>query len=390
MGLTSGFEELFEDAPCGFLVTDADGVIRRANRTFLTMTGRRAEDLVGRVRLQELLVVGDRIFYETHFAPLLALQSSAHEIAVDFRGAAGDRLPVLLNAVMKGEPPGPREIWVCVFAATDRRGYERELLLARQRAEQSEKEARELAGVLQASFVPPTLPQIDGIELAGVYAPAGLGEEVGGDFYDMYETRDGWALVIGDVSGKGVAAAVVTSLARYTLRAAPARETSPSAALASLHRAVVKERTDRFVTAVYAQVSPSPGGGCLLTLSLGGHPQPVHLTEKGPSRIGNPGTLLGMLRKLRLSDVTVEVLPGESVVFFTDGVVEARRDDELFGDERLERVLAASRDESASDMAGRLLHEVSAFQSGVLSDDVAIVALKVPETPEAPQESTAQ
>ncbi|MEV0198715.1 SpoIIE family protein phosphatase [Nonomuraea sp. NPDC050691] len=381
MDLTGGFEELFEDAPCGFLVTDADGAIRRANRTFLAMTGHRAEDLVGRARVQDLLAVGDRIFYETHFAPLLALQSSAREIAVDLRRAAGGRLPVLLNAVMKDEPTGPREIWICVFAATDRRSYERELLLARQRAEQSEKEARDLAGILQASFIPPSLPRIDGLDLAGVYRPAGLGDEVGGDFYDMYETRDGWALVIGDVSGKGAEAAVVTSLARYTLRAAPAREPAPSGILASLHHAVVRERTDRFVTVAYAQVALAPGGGCLLTLSLGGHPQPVHLTGAGASRVGLHGTLLGMLRRLKLSDVTVEVRPGESVVFFTDGVIEGRRDSELFGEDRLERVLLEARDESASGIADRLLQEVSAFQSGVLSDDVAIVVLKVPAGP---------
>ncbi|MBN6055901.1 SpoIIE family protein phosphatase, partial [Nonomuraea sp. RK-328] len=381
--LTSGFEELFEDAPCGFLVTDAGGVIRRANRTFLAMTGHRAEDLVGRTRVQDLLAVGDRIFYETHFAPLLALQSAAREIAVDFRRTAGGRLPALLNAVMKGEPGGPREIWICVFAATDRRGYERELLLARQRAEHSEKEARELAGILQASFIPPGLPRIDGLDLAGVYRPAGLGDEVGGDFYDMYETRDGWALVIGDVSGKGAEAAVVTSLARYTLRAAP--EPAPSAVLASLHHAVVRERTDRFVTVAYAQVSLAPGGGCLLTLSLGGHPQPVHLTGTGTSRVGRPGTLLGMLRRLKLSDVTVEVRPGESVVFFTDGVIEGRRNGELFGEDRMERVLLEARDESASGIADRLLQEVSAFQSGVLADDVAIVVLKVPASLDVPR-----
>ncbi|MFG3437940.1 PP2C family protein-serine/threonine phosphatase [Nonomuraea sp. NPDC047897] len=370
MDLTGEFEELFEDAPCGFLVTGSDGTLRRANRTFCELTGHRAEDLVGRVRVQDLLVVGDRIFYETHFAPLLALQSTAREIAVDFRRPAGGRLPALLNAVTKGDA-----VWICVFAATDRRGYERELLRARQEAEQSRQEAHELARVLQTSFVPPAMPDIAGIDLAGVYRPAGRGDEVGGDFYDVYETAGGWAVVLGDVEGKGVQAAVVTSLARYTLRAASARANTPSALLAVLNQAVIDQRSERFLTAVQAQVAIS-ADGCRVTLALGGHPPPVHLTPSGPRRIGVPGTLLGVLPKPHLVDAAVDVLPGEAVVFYTDGVIEAQRGRELFGERRMERVLLAAREENAAGIAARLVAEVSAFQSDVLSDDVAVVVVK--------------
>ncbi|MGW7484395.1 PP2C family protein-serine/threonine phosphatase [Nonomuraea muscovyensis] len=371
MDVTGGFEELFEDAPCGFLVAASDGTLRRVNHTFCELTGHRAEDLVGRARVQDLLVVGDRIYYETHFAPLLALQSTVREIAVDFRRAAGGRLPALLNAVTKGDA-----VWICVFAATDRRGYERELLRARQRAEQSEKEAHELARVLQASFVPPAMPDIDGVDLAGVYRPAGRGEEVGGDFYDVYETAGGWAVVLGDVEGKGVQAAVVTSLARYTLRAASARDSAPSALLSALNEAVIDRGAERFLTAVYAHLAITPGGGCRLTLALGGHPPPVLLTSSGLSRIGSPGTLLGVLRVPQLCDVTVDVHPGEAVVLYTDGVIEGQRDRELFGERRMEEALLAARGEDAAGIAAALLDEVAAFQSGMLSDDVAVVVLK--------------
>ncbi|MFI7438561.1 PP2C family protein-serine/threonine phosphatase [Nonomuraea indica] len=370
MDVTGEFEELFEDAPCGFLVTGSDGTLRRVNRTFVELTGHRAEDLVGRVRVQELLVVGDRIFYETHFAPLLALQSSAREIAVDFRRAAGGRLPVLLNAVVKGE-----EVWICVFAATDRRGYERELLRARQQAEQARREAHELARVLQTSFIPPAMPAIAGIDVAGVYRPAGRGEEVGGDFYDVYETAGGWAVVLGDVEGKGAQAAVVTSLARYSLRAASAHGSTPSAVLSALNRAVIDRGSERFLTAVHAQLTISPGG-CRVTLALGGHPQPVHLTPSGSRRLGVPGTLLGILPVPHLVDVTVDVRPGEAVVFYTDGVTDAQRGRELFGERRMERALLAARDEDAAGIAERLVGEVSAFQSDVLADDVAVVVVK--------------
>ncbi|ACZ83642.1 PP2C family protein-serine/threonine phosphatase [Streptosporangium roseum] len=374
-------EDLYEDAPCGYLSTRGDGMIIKVNRTMLALTGYRRQELVGRIRIHDLLAVGDRILYETHFAPLLALQAGVKEIAVDLRRADGSRVPVLLNAVMKEQTPArPEEIWIGVVAASDRRGYERELLQARQRAEESQRRAVELARTLQESFIPPELPRVPGMDVAGMYRPAGQGDEVGGDFYDMYEIVDGWALTLGDVCGKGVQAAVVTSLARYTLRAAPLRESRPSAILATLNEVLVNERTDRFLTAVYAQVHRDARDRFRLTLALGGHPPAFHLSKEGRvSMIGHPGTVLGILDSVELHDVTVDLAPGDVVVFYTDGVVEGRGRTGFFGEERMRQVLSASRDADAADIAGHLMDEVVAFQSGMPSDDIAIVVLKIPD-----------
>ncbi|MFD8562547.1 PP2C family protein-serine/threonine phosphatase [Streptosporangium canum] len=374
-------EDLYEDAPCGYLSTRGDGMIIRVNRTMLALTGYHRRDLVGRIRIHDLLAVGDRILYETHFAPLLALQAGVKEIAVDLRCADGSRLPVLLNAVMKEQTPTrPEEIWIGVVAASDRRGYERELLLARQRAEESQRRAVELARTLQESFIPPALPRVPGMDVAGMYRPAGRGDEVGGDFYDMHEVVDGWALALGDVCGKGVQAAVVTSLARYAVRAAPLRDSRPSAILANLNEALLKERTDRFLTAVYAQIQQDAQDRFRLTLSLGGHPPAVHLSKEGLiSMIGHPGTVLGILESVELHDVTVDLAPGDVVVFYTDGVVEGRGRTGFFGEERMGRALSAARDADAAGIAGHLMDEVVAFQSGMPSDDIAIVVLKIPE-----------
>ncbi|MFZ1881815.1 MAG: ATP-binding protein [Gaiellaceae bacterium] len=129
-------EELYEDAPCGYLSTALDGTIRRANRTFLAWSGYHSDDLVGRRRLYDLLPPGAKIYYETHYAPLLQMQGSVREIALEIVCADGRRLPVLVNAVVKHDPGGrPHVVRVTVFDATERREYERALLEARSEAE---------------------------------------------------------------------------------------------------------------------------------------------------------------------------------------------------------------------------------------------------------------
>jgi PAS domain S-box-containing protein len=137
-------EELYEDAPCGYLTTRADGLIVRANRTFLDWLGYERDALVGRVRFQELLTVPGRMFYETQYAPLLRLQGSVKEVAFDLRCAGGGTLPATVNSVERADGSGHPLIRTTLFDATDRRTYERELLLARRREEQ-------LAAVVRAS-----------------------------------------------------------------------------------------------------------------------------------------------------------------------------------------------------------------------------------------------
>ncbi len=133
-------EDLYENAPCGYVSALPDGTILKVNQTFLTWTGHRREDLVGRKRFQDLLTAGGRIFHETHYAPLLRMQGEVREIAVEVICATGGRLPVLINSVLKRDGAGkPLLTRTTVFNATDRKEYERELLRARQRAEQADK-----------------------------------------------------------------------------------------------------------------------------------------------------------------------------------------------------------------------------------------------------------
>ena len=133
-------EDLYENAPCGYVSALPDGLIVKVNQTFLTWTGHRREDLVGRKRFQDLFTAGGRIFHETHYAPLLRMQGEVREIAVEIVCATGGRLPVLINSVLRKDAAGkPLLTRTTVFNATDRKEYERELLRARQRAEQADQ-----------------------------------------------------------------------------------------------------------------------------------------------------------------------------------------------------------------------------------------------------------
>jgi PAS domain S-box-containing protein len=134
-------DELYEHAPCALLSTRPDGTVIRANQTFLDWIGQQPEGIVGRVRLQALLTVGSRMYYETHYAPLLQIQGFVHEIALEMRRANGSVCPVVASARQVLDAHGAVIAHrVALFDSTDRRRYERELLEERRRAEQAAKE----------------------------------------------------------------------------------------------------------------------------------------------------------------------------------------------------------------------------------------------------------
>jgi serine/threonine-protein kinase RsbW len=163
-------DEVYDNAPCGYLSTLPDGTIVKVNKTFLDWTGYDRADLIGRKRFRDLLSAGGRIYHETHYAPLLRLQSEVHEVALDVVCTDGRRLPALVNSVLGRDEHGePRVIRTTVFNATERRRYERELLLARRSAEASERRVRVLQEIVAQLAAAPT--EIEVAE-AMVEAPA--------------------------------------------------------------------------------------------------------------------------------------------------------------------------------------------------------------------------
>ncbi|MDQ1397551.1 MAG: phosphoserine phosphatase RsbU/P [Acidimicrobiaceae bacterium] len=375
---------LYERAPCGYLSTAPDGTIIKVNQTFLTLTGYARADLVGRRRFAELLTAGGRIYHETHYAPMLQMQGVAREIALDLVRADRSRLPVLVNSVLERDDVGaPLVVRTAVFDATDRRLYERELVRAKERAEASEARAIALARTLQQTFVPPTPPHIPGLEIAAEYRPAGNGDEVGGDFYDIFEIApDDWAVAIGDVCGKGVEAAAVTALARHTIRAAAVHQRQPSAILGTLNEVLLHHGSERFCTVVLVRLRRS-GPSWKATVSCGGHPLPLLChPDRIPVSIGDFGSLLGVVADPVLSDADTVLEPGGSLLLYTDGVTEGRDGAEFFGDDRLAEAAGRHRG-SVTSLAHGLVEEVLRFQGGFPRDDIAVVAVS-PSPPSPP------
>jgi len=239
-----------------------------------------------------------------------------------------------------------------------------------------------IARTLQQSLLPVELPDIPGIEAAARFRPTGEGNEVGGDFYDVFETGShGWTIVMGDVCGKGPDAAAVTALARYTLRAAAMREILPSRSLAVLNEALLRQRDDRrFCTVAYAYLEKLDEGA-RVGISSGGHPLPLLLrADGGVEPVGAPGTLLGVVPDPNLEDRAVTLAPGDSLVFYTDGVIEHRVNaNGVLDERRLEELVATCAGRDPDTIATRVEEAAVLSQDGRPKDDIAVLVLRVAE-----------
>ena len=373
------FEALFDQAPCGLLVTDRTGTVVLANQTLLGWLGYEADEVVGRRRLTDLLTGGGRIYHETHYRPALQLHGEVHEVALELVGRDGERLSVLLNSVV--DPAGADDglVRTAVFKATERRSYEAEILHQRKRAEASEQRAVVTAQTLQRMLIPPPPPAIEGLEIGAAYRPAGDGSMVGGDFYDIFEFESAdWLIAIGDVCGKGVDAAVVAGLARFSLRAAAVRSRRLDEVLAGVNDALLGADTDdRFCTVLLTRFTRATGSW-QAAVACGGHPLPL-LVRSGepPAKVGRPGGLVGVFADPGYHHVDVPLEPDDLLVMYTDGVTEARRDGELYGDARLLDLVAAVRDDKPAEIAAGIVDDVLRFQDGFAADDVAVVIARI-------------
>lgn len=237
-----------------------------------------------------------------------------------------------------------------------------------------------IARTLQQSLLPPKLPAVPGIALAARYRPAGMGNEVGGDFYDIFQTASNvWTIVIGDVCGKGAEAAALTGLARHTLRAAAIRQSRPTRILATLNQALLDQASgQRFCTVCCARIKRT-SDGVRVTVSSGGHPLPLLLRADGTlQRLGASGTLLGVFPDPDLTDESLDLSPGDAVIFYTDGVTEERAAGVVFSEARLESIVRSCAGVGASVIAERIERAVLDFQPDPAKDDVAVLVLQVP------------
>ncbi|MYU24939.1 SpoIIE family protein phosphatase [Streptomyces sp. SID8352] len=235
---------------------------------------------------------------------------------------------------------------------------------------------------LQRSLLPPELPLIDGVEVEVIYRAAGEGNEVGGDFYDLFPiSDDAYGFAIGDVCGTGPNAAAVTGLARHALRLLAREGLSGPAVLERLNSAILDEGArSRFLTLLYGELRPLAGGGAELKVVCAGHPLPLRLRQDGTVQpAAEPQPLLGVIEDLELYEETVTLDPGDVLLCVTDGVTERREGTRMLGDDGLADVLTTCTGLTAGAVAARIMRAVERFASDAPSDDMAILAMRVPE-----------
>ena len=293
----------------------------------------------------------------------------------EFWHVDGSRVPVLVGGGALTTDPF---LWIMfVVDLRARRSAEAAAQLANERLVELLEEQRRIADVLQASLLPTTLPSIEGVELHAEHWPEASGQRVGGDFYDVFPIPDDrWGVLIGDVCGKGVEAAAVTATARHTARAAAMHLRAPDAVLQWVHEAVLAHPLDTFCTVAFAVIETTPGDGVSIEVCLGGHPAGIVChADRSVERLGAPGTLLGIVPPA-LSTTTHRLLPGDVVLFYTDGVTDAPGDEAMSEDE-LSAWLCEYRDLSPEQIGHALRHELARRRPNGLRDDVASVIMRV-------------
>jgi PAS domain S-box-containing protein len=316
-------DDLFENAPCGYVATDARGRIVRANRRFGELTGLTRGELEDQRRLPDLLSPGGRIYYETHLVPLLRLRGSVDEIALELVRRDGSRLPVLVNAsTLAGRDGQFSAMRFTIFAAQDRRRYEQELLNA-QRHEHA------VALDLQQSLLAGALPSRPGLELDVSYQASEAGVDVGGDWYDAFWRDDDQrilTLAVGDVVGRGLHAATTMGQLRSAARALAGTGIGPARVLGELDRFVRRHGVGQMTTLVYAELDLESRS---LTYACAGHPPPLLVAPSAPPMFLRDGRSMPLDTRMDGDDQRQEarltLVPGTALLLYTDGLVERRQ-----------------------------------------------------------------
>ncbi|MGH2950418.1 MAG: PP2C family protein-serine/threonine phosphatase, partial [Solirubrobacterales bacterium] len=294
---------------------------------------------------------------------------------------AGVAIPLTESDIgpFAGNSPDDRLLLAQAFIGT---GALTTLVLAaviteRQRIEQT---VEQIADTLQESLLPSRLPEIPGIELALDFRPAGERHIVGGDFYDVFATEDrGWAVVVGDVLGKGAPAAATTALARYTLRAVAVHEQRPSEVLRELNDAIRRQSPDQSCTVAYSRLELNGSSGARVTLATGGHPFPLVLRADGTVEpIGSPAPMLGIETEPRFRDQVAELAPGDALVLYTDGLTDAYAPGRIVSPDELASALRSCAGRDAKQIVSAVGHAILDPAAAEPRDDILLLVLRVP------------
>jgi serine phosphatase RsbU (regulator of sigma subunit) len=242
-----------------------------------------------------------------------------------------------------------------------------------------------VAEALQGSLLPARLPEVPGFELSAAYIPAGENLEVSGDFYDVFPVQDGWwAVVVGDVCGKGQEAAAMTAAARHAIRAIAHWNPDPVDVLAKANEVILAgDYEDRFITVklAYLRRDGDHGRGegrWAGVLASSGHPGPAVVRPDGQVEVMAGGGLpLGLFPDTEPERETIELGPGDQLFFYSDGVTEARSPDQRYFEDYLAGSLAGTAGRPAPQTVRTIQDLVSRFSQDNLRDDMTILVARV-------------
>ena len=362
---------ILEVVQAAVIVSDLNGTLLYANPFSERMYGRPVGAMVGSSAIE---LAGVEVSPDNGLEILRALlDGRAWE--GDYEVQRPDGSVIVAHAVDSGLFDDEGNLTAVVSVVTDVSEERRSLdQLSRLFSERDQ-----VATSLQAALLPPSLPEVPGFKLAARYRAAGEGIDVGGDFYDVFSIgEDAWAAVIGDVSGRGHDAAAVTGLVRYALRASAHQARRPAAMLEVANAVLCESQgplAERFCTVTCAVVRP--GVPTTFDVASAGHPPPLVLRSDGSiEELDCQGVALGLVTTPDLRSIQTTVQPGEAVVFYTDGLSEARdHEGRLFGEVGLHDALSACRGLEAEGIARSLLRAVEAFSAGRITDDLALLVL---------------
>jgi serine phosphatase RsbU (regulator of sigma subunit) len=238
------------------------------------------------------------------------------------------------------------------------------------------QQQKDFSETMQRSLLPRELPAVPGLDVGHLYESSAR-VDVGGDVYDFLTLERGrLAVFLGDVTGKGIEAAADMAMAKFSFRALARKWPDPSPFLSNANEVIVDEiGTGKFITMVYVLVDPSARK---IACASAGHPPPRIIAPDGKvSQVAARGLALGVEPDQKYATEQVELAPGSAVVLYTDGVIEARRDGELYGEGRLDKALRKHRKLGAQALAEAVLAECRSFSGGDLADDCAIVVMRL-------------
>lgn len=299
---------------------------------------------------------------------------SCERVELLLRHHDGTEVPVAVNSCPILDDDGRVGSAVAVFQDISAEKEEQRVL------QEGLQHQTTIAHELQQALLPSATPRVAGLEIAEAYRPATLNVEVGGDFYDILDMGDGkLGIVMADVSGKGVRAAVYTAMAKYMLHAFSHENPEPADVLRRLNDALVRYvKREVFITLFYGIIDTRTGS---LTYANAGHEEPIIFDPENREitiLIGT-GPALGVIAGADYSQEQITVPAGHMLIMYTDGVTEARRDNETYGPDRLAELVKTSHCVSAQDMVAHILEEVWKYSDGNQRDDVAVLVLKTAE-----------